>query len=108
MIGCDGIFDKLDNADTVHMPWQACLHDEITNNPINLLSNKSKSGEPIALSKEQEERRHKLAGLAVDSILKTSAARRSADNITAVTIAFDNFYTQLDEFKAKNAFTAID
>ena len=21
VIGCDGIFDKLDNADTVHMPW---------------------------------------------------------------------------------------
>lgn len=28
VLGCDGIFDKLDNADTVHMPWQTCLADE--------------------------------------------------------------------------------
>lgn len=60
------------------------------------------------MSKEQDERRHRLAGLAVDSVLKASAVRRSADNITAVTITFDNFYKALDEFKLKNSITSCD
>ena len=25
VIGCDGIFDKLENRDCVHLVWQACL-----------------------------------------------------------------------------------
>jgi hypothetical protein len=58
--------------------------------------------ESAPLSREQDERRHRLAGLAVDSILKCSAARRSADNITAVAITFDNFYRVLDESKKRN------
>lgn len=60
------------------------------------------------LSKEQDERRHRLAGLAVDSILKGSSIRRSADNITAVTITFDNFYRMLDEAKGKCQSNVLD
>lgn len=37
----------------------------------------------------------------MDSILKVSALRRSCDNITAVVIAFDNFYRMLDEVRGK-------
>jgi hypothetical protein len=60
------------------------------------------------LTREQDERRHRLAGLAVDSILKCSAARRSADNITAVAITFDNFYKVLDQNKVKNQTGCMD
>jgi hypothetical protein len=35
---------------------------------------------------------HGLCGAAVDAVLKTTAIRRSADNITVVFIAFDNFF----------------
>ena len=45
------------------------------------------------------ERSHHLSGQAVDSVLKTSAIRRSADNITVVFIAFDGFYKALEEAK---------
>lgn len=37
----------------------------------------------------------------MDSILKSSAIRKSCDNITAVVIAFDNFYKNLDKKKAQ-------
>ena len=49
--------------------------------------------------KTHDERRHKLVGLAVDSILKACAMRRSCDNITSVVIGFDNFYRKLDQVK---------
>ena len=55
--------------------------------------------------KTQDERRHKLAGLAVDSILKSSAVRRSCDNITTVVIVFDNFYRKLDELQGKSPYS---
>jgi hypothetical protein len=32
-----------------------------------------------------------MCGKAVDAVLKTSALRKTCDNITAVLIAFDNF-----------------
>lgn len=93
VLGCDGIFDKLDNSDTIHMPWQTCFADEMLFNINQPLVEKS---ETVPLTRDQDERRHRLAGLAVDSILKCSATRRSADNITAVAITFDNFYRVLD------------
>lgn len=40
---------------------------------------------------------HSLSGIAVDAVLKTSAVRRSADNITVVFIAFDNFFKLVKE-----------
>lgn len=62
--------------------------------------------------KTQDERRHRMAGLAVDSILKTCAMRRSCDNITSVVISFDNFYRRLDEckrfYRSGSAFTSND
>lgn len=105
VLGCDGIFDKLDNADTVHMPWQTCLAEENLYNYDNPLHDKT---DLANLTKEQEERRHRLAGIAVDSILKCSASRRSADNITAVAITFDNFYRVLDDLKKKNSEQVMD
>jgi len=40
--------------------------------------------------------------------LKCSASRRSADNITAVAITFDNFYKVLDSLKPRNHQTILD
>ena len=98
VIGCDGIFDKLENRDCVHLPWLATLNDDMIKEGKQFSNPHDE--EVIGQKKStisQDERRHKLAGLAVDSILKISATRRSCDNITAVVIAFDNFYRQIDE-----------
>jgi len=70
-IACDGIFDKLNNKDVIHLIWQS-----------------------IQTQNEEHHQKldvHKQSGKAVDAILKTSALRKSCDNITAVLIAFDNF-----------------
>ena len=100
VIGCDGIFDKLENRDCVHLPWLATLGDDICkdSHPFSNPADEEVIGQKKSTI-SQDERRHKLAGLAVDSILKSSATRRSCDNITAVVITFDNFYKQLDIYK---------
>jgi serine/threonine protein phosphatase PrpC len=79
-LGCDGIFDKLEDKDLVHTVWQSVINKSNTNN-----SNGNYD--------------HRLSGQAVDAVLKTSALRRSADNITVVFVAFDNFYKLVEEAK---------
>ena len=44
----------------------------------------------------------------MDSILKCSASKRSADYFTAVAITFDNFYRVLDDLKKKNSEQVMD
>lgn len=98
VLGCDGIFDKLENRDCVHQIWQAALMEETGSDPlVNTVDEEASGNQKQA--KTQDERRHKLAGLSVDAILKTCAMRRGCDNITSVVIAFDNFYRKLDECK---------
>jgi hypothetical protein len=46
---------------------------------------------------------HKLCGVGVDAALKVSAIRKTLDNITVVMIAFDQFYTKLDNYAAKGS-----
>ena len=74
LIGCDGIFDKMDNKETIHLIWQ------------NILENQKKSNtEPSASDV------HSQCGKGVDCILRTSALRKACDNLTVVIIAFDHF-----------------
>jgi len=87
VLGCDGIFDKLEDRDVVHTVWQSVI-------PQAKLST---SG--AQQSADQPSYDHSLSGIAVDSVLKTSAVRRSADNITVVFIAFDNFFNLVKESK---------
>lgn len=74
---CDGVVDKLDDTDVVHTVWQS----------VGSQAQRSDSrGEP------NDSCRHDLAGRAVDALLKTSALRRSGDNLTAVFIAFKSYF----------------
>lgn len=83
LLGCDGIFDKLEDRDCVHTVWQHVINQ----------TNFDKSQELFQASSVDEERySHELCGNAVDAVLKTTAIRRSADNITVVFVAFDNFF----------------
>lgn len=65
------------------MAWQAAL----TN-----FEQKKSDKEPV----------HKLAGAAVDAILRSSAVRRTCDNITSVLIAFDGFVERAAELVKNN------
>ena len=62
IIGCDGIFDKLNNIDTI----------KIVSESINKTTGSI----------------HQLTGACVESILRTSVAKRTLDNITVVMIVF--------------------
>ena len=70
ILGCDGIFDKLSNEDTVKCVWNSVTD----NKTLNLASNV-----------------HKQSGMAVEYILKNSLLRRTLDNVTVVMISFSNF-----------------
>jgi protein phosphatase PTC2/3 len=67
LLGCDGIFDTLDDKEVVHFVWQ-CL--------------------PLAGGE-------KLLNFSVDTLLKASAMRNSTDNLTVVMVAFGNFHAQM-------------
>lgn len=73
-LGCDGIFDKLSNEESVMCVWKAALDNR---------SHPSVRGSAKDI--------HQLCGLGVDYILKNSLLRRSLDNVTVVVIGFSNF-----------------
>ena len=66
ILACDGIFDKLTNPETVGCVWEG-------------------------YEKRRRTSVHEQTALGVELILKTSCARRSLDNVTALVIGLDNF-----------------
>jgi protein phosphatase 2C family protein 2/3 len=90
IIGCDGIFDKLDDKDCVHTVWQTAITKKTYDQSMQALQK---------ASQQEPHYNHSLCGLAVDSVMKTTAVRRSADNITVVFVAFDNFFNLVRESK---------
>lgn len=75
VIGCDGVFDKLSSKDAIHIGWQKVLMEA------------NKSGvKNITLDEV-----HNNCGHCVDGILRTSALRRTVDNVTCVVVSFDGF-----------------
>ena len=83
MLGCDGIFDKLEDQDCIHTIWQKVINPNSYSNAISLFR---ENKEPT------QQYDHELCGKAVDAVMKSTALRQSADNITVVFIAFDSFF----------------
>lgn len=65
ILGCDGIFDKLNDKETVHFVWQSLRKNLHTSHPC---------------------------GFAADCLLQAAALRRSTDNLTAVVIGLEPFF----------------
>ena len=78
VLGCDGIFDKMSNSDSVSCVWKAA-HDNKHHPSV----------------KGQVKDVHKMCGMGVEYILKNSLLRRSLDNVTVVIIGFSNFKHQV-------------
>ena len=86
MIGCDGIFEKLDNIDVNEAVWEA--------------------SKPQA---EFDDRTiHEKLGASVDAILQMSAFKKSFDNITAVIVAFENYENVSTTMSGRTARHAIE
>ena len=69
-MGCDGIFDKLNNEETIECVWNSVADNKNLNFANNV---------------------HKQSGMGVEYILKNSLLRRTLDNVTVVMISFSNF-----------------
>lgn len=85
VLGCDGVFEKLDNKAVINASWDAAMCDYENDEVIrkNIDKNVIKNGGPISI--------HQKSGLAVDKILHECVFAKTLDNITAVMIAFENF-----------------
>lgn len=70
VMGCDGIFDKLSNKETIQCVWNSVRDNKTMNFANNV---------------------HKQSGMGVEYILKNSLLRRTLDNVTVVMISFSNF-----------------
>ena len=70
MLGCDGIFDRINNREATGVVWNATKD-------LERLYPETKTV-------------HQLSGLGVDYLVKNSLLRRSLDNVTAVLVAFRN------------------
>ena len=73
MIGCDGIFDSLENEKILKMIWGF-----------------KKKGKII-------ENIHKFSGDIADSVIKYSMKKMTADNVTVIFIAFQNFAEKMKD-----------
>lgn len=66
LLGCDGIFDKMNNTDTVKSVWKSVEDNSFDNV-------------------------HSYAVTAIDYVIKNSLYRKTMDNVTAVIILFSGF-----------------
>ena len=75
ILGCDGIFEKLDSEEVVEVAWKA-----IRKTSTNV---------------------HDACGNAVSSILKTSMMKKSTDNVTAILISFSDLgFGNIQEYRS--------
>ena len=73
LIGCDGIFDCLENEDILRLIWS--------------FKKKGKNIENI----------HKLSADITDCVIKYSMKKHTEDNVTIIFFAFQNFYERMKE-----------
>jgi serine/threonine protein phosphatase PrpC len=70
VIGCDGIFEKLNNSNVANKVWESSLQPEDLRFPSTV---------------------HARCGSSVDSVLHDCVNKKTLDNITTVIIGFSNY-----------------
>ena len=79
MVGCDGIFEKLDNNDVMNYIWDAALKPEDLKMPLSV---------------------HARCGLSIDTALNECVEQKTLDNITCVIIGFQSFENMIDKARS--------
>ena len=79
MIGCDGIFEKMENEDILEKVWESAMRPEDLRNPTSV---------------------HARCGLAVDGVLNGCVELKTLDNITAVLIGFQSFEKVIEKSRS--------
>lgn len=75
LLGCDGIFDKISNAEVLKQSWIAAKKNFHT----------------------KDQQIHQICGYVVEQTMKASVSYKTLDNITVVMLAFKNFKKSLSE-----------
>lgn len=74
-IGCDGVFEKMENQAVMDQVWEAALQPENLKQPMTM---------------------HARCGTSVDAVLNECVNQKTLDNITCVIIGFNNFEKLID------------
>lgn len=82
VIGCDGVFEKLNNTDICNKTWEASLQPEDLRVPSTV---------------------HQRCGSAIDMMLHECVNEKTLDNITSVIIGFQNYETHVDKARTSNS-----
>ena len=99
MIGCDGIFERLDNKQCVDAIWGR-IDEQITSktpdalSPNHTIRNKGKINNPRAQQQFHYDE-HIAAAEGVEIVLREAAASRSLDNITVLILGLKNLKTTI-------------
>ena len=88
MLGCDGIFDRLNSINVIDSGWSAMAQALKINQRID------QGG-----ANRRHLTIHQVTGKMADSILKSSAIERSFDNLTIVVVAFKNLQNYYESKK---------
>lgn len=72
-MGCDGIYDRLNNMDIFNLVWGFKNKDEVFKNY------------------------HLFYGNCADAVIKYSLKKLTADNVTVIFIAFKNFESKMTD-----------
>lgn len=88
MIGCDGIFERLDNKQCVEAIWER-INEQTSQQTIDSLSlhHGKKVGRAKGAANYDE---HIAAAEGVEIVLREAAASRSLDNITVLILGLKN------------------
>jgi protein phosphatase 2C family protein 2/3 len=78
ILGCDGIYDKMTNEDTIGVVWDT-------------------------MKKREAKSIHDLLKVGVENIVKDSLLRKSLDNVTAIIIAFSSLEYKFSHFDEKDS-----
>ena len=79
LIGCDGVFEKMDNEDATEKVWESAMLPEDLRNPSSV---------------------HARCGLGVDGVLNGCVNSKTLDNITAVLIGFQSFEKLIEKSRS--------
>ena len=105
LIGCDGIFERLDNKQTIESVWNR-ISEQTTNRTYDNLSptNVSQRNQQKKMGAQRSNNffydEHIAAAEGVEIALREAAASRSLDNITVLILGLKNLKTTIKKLNS--------
>lgn len=112
MIGCDGIFERLDNKQCVDAVWNRIDEQITSRTPDNLSPNHPVRGQKGKVNGSRNHQQfhydeHIAAAEGVEITLREAAASRSLDNITVLILGLKNLKTTIKKMNDGKTLTQV-